>query len=945
MLAVIAAACTESTADTTTTLEPVGSLVPGTTSTTLDSALNLALPLDPNIKRGVLDNGLTYYVASNDSPGERVELRLLVDAGSVQEDADQSGMAHFLEHMMFNGTERFPRNELTDVLEAFGPRFGPDINAYTSFDETVYELSLTTEDELIDLGLAVLREWASRATLTETDVVEERGIVLDEWRLRAQGFSARVFDELQALVLEGSAYEGRLPIGTPDSISTTTPDALGRFYKDWYRPERMAVVAVGDFDVDEFEERIRETFSDLVAEGDSRLWEDPVYSPPLEPRYGSLVDAEAAAASLTAVWPIASRELLTAGDYQNRAALGLALQILADRLNEDSLTDDSPLVRATAADVSWARAVRLLGLDVEVRANRAREGIEATLIEIERMRQFGVTTAEFERAMGGYTAVSEQVHSQRESRQDLDIADQITSHHLGGGDLLSPDQRFELERGIATRLTRDDLTEALVQVLDGVPVIFAVGPDDSDVEIPDELTLAEIYQTVPNLTLERRSTPDDEPEDLMARPPGSSVVSQERDPRFEFTTVTYENGATVYLWESDIAIGGIYGLVEGFGGTSVFPVGDITEAELMVELVSRSGLRDFDTAALQRVLSDELAFVEPFVTETRQGLEVEAAVDDAETMFQLINLHMTAPRIEAAVVDSVVSEYETLITSKDELPEILFAEAVNDAYYGPDPRYRVVPTAADIADLDPDLALSLYTRLFGNAADFGFAFVGDFETDEMIELASSYIGSLPGSSPGPGYVDNQPFPPREIQLTTVEAGVGQQGQLGMFFTNEMSPVFEDRVTARLTELILNARLRDRIREELGSTYSISSSLQLQRDPDDFIEASVISTGPPEGLDIISEEILIDIEDLQNNGPTDGEFATALEQLRDEYELIDNELLAVGLITAHLYPDQPVVQLAERYPTIDLITPEDVTELAKRAFDPAQRIEVRQVPRP
>ncbi len=282
-------ACTGGAEPTTTTTSAASTTLPApaTTTSTEDPLLRLALPLDPAVVRGRLDNGLTYYIRENDSPGGRAELRLLVDAGSALEDADQAGMAHFLEHMMFNGTERFPRNELVTVLESFGPRFGPDINAYTSYDETVYELGLTTEDPaLVQLGVDVLREWAGRATLTETDVVEERGVILDEWRLRAQGFSARVNELLDGLILSDSPYEDHEPIGTAESIESTSPSALARFYDDWYRPERMAVVAVGDFDSLAMESAIVDAFGDLTATQPAREAAPAEYVPANVPRVG-----------------------------------------------------------------------------------------------------------------------------------------------------------------------------------------------------------------------------------------------------------------------------------------------------------------------------------------------------------------------------------------------------------------------------------------------------------------------------------------------------------------------------------------------------------------------------------------------------------------------------------------------------------------------------------
>ena len=351
VLALFASACTDTSGTSTTVVtgaEGSTTTSGSATSSTVDPRLDEPLPVDPDVTKGVLDNGLTYFIKKNDSPGGRAELRLVVDAGSVQEEPDQAGTAHFLEHMMFNGTERFPRNELIAVLEAFGPRFGPDINAYTSFDETVYELALPTEDpELVQLGVDVLREWASRATLAEGDVVAERGVVVDEWRLRAQGYSGRVGDLFQQLVLPGTRYDGHLPIGSEASIRATTPDVLARFYRDWYRPARMAVVAVGDFDPDGMEEMIIDAFSDLESDGSAPDFDPIDYEPPAEPRASGMGDEESAGASVSVFWPSTGGPVTTVGDLRSAVAANLAVEMVANRLNDEALRGNSDLLSAT----------------------------------------------------------------------------------------------------------------------------------------------------------------------------------------------------------------------------------------------------------------------------------------------------------------------------------------------------------------------------------------------------------------------------------------------------------------------------------------------------------------------------------------------------------------------------------------------------------------------
>ncbi|MGH3650404.1 MAG: insulinase family protein, partial [Acidimicrobiia bacterium] len=689
--------------------------------------------------------------------------------------------------------------------------FGPDINAHTSFDETVYELSLSTDDEaLVQLGVDVLREWATRATLTETDVVEERGVILDEWRLRAQGFNARVNDQLQDLILPGSVYEGHLPIGDDESIRTTSPAELERFYRDWYRPDRMAVVAVGDIDVEDMEARIVEAFADIEPSGDARPWTPVTFDPPLDSRVASYVDEEATMAGISVIWPVPVQPMVTVGDYQRSLALSLGMQILTDRLGDDALRETGPLLGASVVDIAWTRVIGARGVDAEVRAQNADEGLEKVLTEVERIRRHGIDESEFDRAITAYAAFSRQIFEQQESAQDTQFAIQIAAHHLAAAPLMSPSQRFDLESDIMERLTSRDIEAALTAVMDGAPVVLAVGPDDEGVIIPDEARILEALGGLSTMTLGERDDVDPGRGDLMTAPQPAPIIETSVDPRFEFTTLKFGNGADVYLWESEIAAEAVFALVEGFGGTSLTEVADLPEAYLMTEIVGRSGVADIDVPTLRRLLADEIVGVQPYITETRQGLEGNAAASNVETLFQLIHLTMTAPRFDATAVEAVLDEMRTLDAARADLPDLLFEEAVNDNYYGDDPRYFIVPSADQIASFDVAVAESVFLERFSNAGDFAFAFVGDFEIGEMTDLAARYIGTLPGSTETSGFVDHQPLPPREVQVTTVEAGQGEQGQLGLFFTNEFEPVLKDRLSARLVELILSARLRERV---------------------------------------------------------------------------------------------------------------------------------------
>ncbi len=944
-MAVLVSSCTpsDSTPSTTTTQPPATTTTaapPSTTTTTIDPALAEPLPFDPDVVQGQLENGLTYFIKYNDSPGGRAELRLAVNAGSLNEDEDQAATAHFLEHMMFNGTTRFPRNELTDVLESFGPRFGPDINAYTSFDETVYQLSLATDDELLDLGMDVLREWASEATLTEQDVIEERGVVLEEWRLRDEGLSGRVQDALEELLLPGTPYEGRLPIGNADAIRAMDRETLAAFYEKWYRPDHMAVIAVGDFDVEDMEARIQDAFGSMERPTEDVM--DPVPGvPPNEVAATTLGDPEVALASIQVYWPTASGPQDTVGSAQADIVHVLAGTILGTRLNDDALRGNLPLLSAGTGEGEWARGFALSTLTVTSKLDDVDEAAQAIAVEIERIRQHGFSDQEYERAFKEISATSEQRFEQSETDQDSQFAAGLVAHFLEGAAFASAKQRRDLEIQILDRITKETVERHFVDFMDEVaPKIIVVGPDDSP--LPSVEAIEKAIASPAATSLAPR---DDLPEleTLMNPPAPVPPLTLDVDETFGYATITWVNGATVYLWPTTIAENLITLRAVSFGGTSVVVPDDVTEAELIPEVVSRSGVGEADAATYQLFTADRVVSAFPWISETREGVIGTAATEDAEAMLQTVHLLMTSPRFDQVAFDSVLASSYAVDKTRADVPSYAIGDALDDAYYSGDPRYVDPPSRADLDGFVQSRAMDIYRQRFGNAGDFAFAIVGDFDPPTMVDLVSRYIGSLPGTATREDFVDNQPLPPREVQQITVRAGTDPQGEVRMYFTNEFDPDLKDRLTGDLLHLIVNARLRDRIREELSATYSPSAGVSLQRDPDPFVETNVKITGDPERLDEIAIAALDELDDLARNGPTPEQFATAVQQLRTEFELINNVELANFLTEAFLYPDEPVVNLLDRYDVLEQITAADVRRLAAVAYNPRQRIEIHLVP--
>ena len=531
----LASACSPSGEVTPTSPAPPPSAATSTTTTPpprpTDPAYEEAIPLDDAVRTATLDNGLTYYVRSNDAPGGRVQLRLVVDAGSVLEDDDQSGGAHFLEHMLFNGTQQWPANELVAVLERFGAQFGPDVNAFTSYDETVYELQVATEDPaLVETAFDVLAEWAQRATITQVEVEAERGVVVEEWRLRDQGVAGRIGAQIERLLLAGTPYEHRPPIGDVDVLRTTDAQELRRFYTDWYRPDLMAVIAVGDLPTDQMEAAIVERFGDMGAPPESPPRPVIEVVPDQEPRVVSFIDPELPSAFAEVLFPAPAGDPGSFGAVRDRIGLELAFDMLSRRLDEDVAAGDAAFYSAGYVVVPVARALEATGIELDAEAEDLGEAVLKVLEEVERIRRFGFGAQEMARAVAARRSLVEQLHSSQSSRQDSEFADRLVAHHLTGLPLPTADAEYDLERRVLDVLTLDDVQRRFTSLMDATaPAVLVVGPDESGEVLPDERQLREIVAAAASADLEPRPDTAVTAASLMTAPQAAEVVDRSQD--------------------------------------------------------------------------------------------------------------------------------------------------------------------------------------------------------------------------------------------------------------------------------------------------------------------------------------------------------------------------------------------------------------------------------
>lgn len=888
------------------------------------------LPFDDDVRTGVLDNGLTYFIRRNTAPGGRAELRLAVDAGSSSEDDDQSGVAHFLEHMLFNGTTAYPANELISILESFGSEFGPDVNAYTSYDETVYQLSVPTDDgELFDRAMGVLREWASEATIDPAEVEAEIGVVLEEWRQRDQGLGSRIFDVYGELLTTGTSLEGRTPIGEVDAIEAMTDEPLRRFYDDWYRPDLMAVIVVGDVDVDAVEADIASRFGDLENPADAR----PVPPDEIDDAdtfaYRILADPELPGAFIELVLPGPGGPVVTAGDYRRAVGVDLASTIIDERFADDVTRGEAPFLDAGTSTTPLARGIATPGLIAQAEPSALLDSFEALLVELRRVRETGFTDAEIERAVAARLADVEQTYAGRATRQDNDYASEYVEHFLGREASLSWDDWIALERSLLDDMAADYVQAAYLSSLGGrAPQVVVLGPEDDLEVLPDETAVRELYLQVAAAGVVERTDATADVDRLMDAPEPGEVVERTTIGPLDATRLDFANGVTVFLKQTTISDEAFF--VDGVlpGGRSLLDEDQIAAATILADVVGSSGLGGVDQVALERLLADRIAGAGLDLEETNERITGGGSAQDAELVLQLIHLSITGANATEAALRNVVGELRPFAEAPEELPFLAGTIALLEARYGEgNTRYAVLPTVEELESLTTADILEVHDDAFGDSAGSAFAIVGDFDLGVMEELAARYLGTLPSDGEPDGFLDVQPDPPAGVTERRVAVGQDPQGEVTMLFTAPLDVDQATEIELRALENVFGIRIRDRLREALGASYSPGVTIAPVDEPKRLVETFVEVAGDPEGLEAIVTEVNAIVADLVDGGITDAEAATASEQVRRDNELVTNAFWADRLHRTLVFPDETPLTVPQRIDVAASVDADRLNELA------------------
>jgi zinc protease len=897
------------------------------------------IPVDPAVKTGTLPNGLTYYIRRNARPASRVSLRLAVKAGSLDEADDQQGLAHMLEHMAFNGSEHFKPGDLISTFEAAGARLGPHVNAYTSFEETVYMLDLPSDKpELVAKGFTAFADFAGGLTLDQKQIDKERGVVIEEWR-GGLGAQSRVRDKQIPVLFWHSRFAERLPIGKPDILRTFPPARLRAFYDTYYRPERMGVVAVGDMDPQMVESDIQSAFAgvkDRAPAPPARTVTVPMHK---ETLVSAVSDPEITQSSIALLRKRPKDPAGTVGDYRRDLVQQLFEAMLNARLEEIGRRPDAKFLGASVGSEGLSSDAQAEALSASTQDGKLLDGLAAVALEAKRAREYGFAASELDRVKKRMDAAYERAYLERDKSESGSFAQEYLALFLEG----DPAPGIAYERGLEQQLlpgitagetaavTRTLLAEDSRVVLATAP---QKAPPPSEDDIRKTLTAVEATDVTPwNDTTSTRELVEHKPEP-------AAVTSTRTIDEIGLTIVRFANGVEAWLKPTDFKNDQVVFSMQAKGGISLAPESDFFEASFAPTYVSISGVEGLKAIDIQKMLAGKNASAAPFASLSTHGFNGSAPPAQLETALQLLYARFTQPGDDPQAFELLKKQLTAAVVNRTDNPETVFADKVDEV--NTSNHYTSRPlTVERVNTLDRSKIMAFYRARFANASDFTFFMVGAFKIEDALPLLQRYIGGLPSTGTAASNFKDVGirFPPKD-ERATVEQGREPKSETVISYYADPpgnDPMEQERALAATD--VLELALRDILREELGQTYTVSVDLSQNLPQYGGGHMEITFGASPENMPKMIERVQREVEKLKQDGPSDDQLNKAKETAKRNYEtsLRTNGYWLGRFQAVKMWNQDPLI-IARRVDRINALTVASQKETFNKYF-PAERMTV------
>ena len=852
------------------------------------SNLNDKLPGDPKVLVGKLANGLTYYIRQNKKPEQKVELRLVVNAGSVLEDEDQQGLAHLNEHMAFRGTTHFKKNDLISFLQSIGVTFGNDLNAYTSFDETVYILPIPTDKPgNLDKGFQILEDWAHNVSDKDEDIDAERPVVLEESRL-GKGAEDRMFRKIYPVLFEGSKYADRLPIGVDSIIKNSKYESLRRFYKEWYRPDLMAVIVVGDIEPAKAEALILKYFSGLVNPSKERERQNIPVSAYSKSTGLIVTDKEATNYVIQLNYSaIPNPEDVTLNGYKKDIIKNIFITLLNQRLRELTQKENPPFVYAGANFSSYARNYDAFNAEIGVGTGNALTSLEAFTTELERVKKYGFTQAALDRVKKTFLSQMDIMYNEKNKTESANYAEEYIRNFLTQEPIPGIEKEHEYYQKLLPQISLIDVN-AVADILkqNSNKLITLTGPEPKVQQtLPTgEALLAKVNEVEKGVinTYEEKVLATSL---LTTIPKAGKIISATKNNYLGTTELILSNGVSVTLKRTDFKNDQILMSAIRPGGKNNYGLKDKYNADYATAVVGTMGVGKFSPDDLQKLLAGKSATASPVFSSTTDGMNGSSSIKDAETMLQLMYLYFTSPRKDVALFNSFVQKNKSQLAFIGANPQIAFIDTLYKVMFNNNPLASVpIPKPENFDKINVDRALEIYKERFGNAYGMHFTFVGSFKEEQLKPLIEKYIASLPSVNKKFNYADNRVRPVKGKVNVNVYKGTEQKSLSLVLYHGEIPYTYQLELKAAAISEILNIRIIEELREKIQGIYSGGISAQFEKNPYSNYSFVLQLPSGPEKVDTLLFAAKKEIEDLKKFGPSQQNLDKVKQQFFQQHKV-------------------------------------------------------------
>jgi len=828
------------------------------------------IPLDPSVRTGTLSNGMKYYIKKNVKPEKKVEFRLAINAGSINEDEDQRGLAHFMEHMNFNGTKNFPENKLVDFLQSIGIKFGQHLNAYTSFDETVYMLPVPLDKPgNLDSGLKVMEDWAFNALLTDKEIEKERGVVLEELRL-GLGADKRMLDQYLPKLAYNSRYADRLPIGKKEILQNFKPDALRRFHKDWYRPDLMALVVVGDINVDEMEQKIKANFSKYQNPANARKRVD--YDMPNHKETLISIATDADATSSSAQFYIKddgpAKADVTVNDYQKSIVEQLAATIVNNRLQELTNSEKPPFIFGYVSHSNFLRTKDAFQAYAMTKEGEQKNALKVLLEEVERAKRFGFSQNELDRAKSETLSNLEKSYNNRDKTESARLVMEYVRNFLNQEPIPGIEWEYELHKQYLPSVTLDQVNNILKNYIkDDSRVIVVTGPKKENAVLPTDAQLLATVDDVKNAQL--KPYEDKAAIKTLVEPFKSNgkIVKTEADAKLGTTTFTLSNGAKVTYKKTDFKEDEIVFSAISLGGSSLISNEDIEKTQWAFPALSESGFNKYSKNDITKFLSGKQVSVMPYVGGISTGFNGNSTKKDFETLFQMIYGYFTNLNYDEASYNSYKAKQQGFLDNLLANPQTYFQSEVQKYLNQKNPRFfGILPDAKAWEKTSYKLAYDIYKKSVANAGNFHFYFVGNVDENQIKQLSEQYLASLPSTKKSETYKDLGYRPLFTSTEKVIKKGKDPKSMVMIRFSGETKYNEQEDLAMRALGEVATIKIIEKLREDEGGIYGGGARGSLNKVPYGSYNFSINFPCGPENAEKLTKIALAELQKMIDNGP-------------------------------------------------------------------------------